>query len=106
MTFIRRGQSPLEVEVTITVYVVIAQANHQQVFELRCPAHTTIAAAIAMAGFTAPVAGAVGVDGRCQPLDYPLCDHDRVELYRPLQCSPTEARRLRAAVQNKRLQPS
>jgi uncharacterized protein len=37
----------------------------------------------------------VGIWGRKQPLDAPLREHDRVELYRPLRVDPKEARRLR-----------
>ena len=36
-----------------------------------------------------------GVWGRVQPLDHPLRDGDRIELYRPLIVDPKEARRLR-----------
>ncbi|HWP18882.1 MAG TPA: RnfH family protein [Burkholderiaceae bacterium] len=38
---------------------------------------------------------AVGVWGRVQPLNTPLRDRDRVEVYRPLVVDPKEARRLR-----------
>jgi putative ubiquitin-RnfH superfamily antitoxin RatB of RatAB toxin-antitoxin module len=38
---------------------------------------------------------AVGIHGRRLPLDARLRAHDRVEIYRPLQCDPKEARRLR-----------
>jgi uncharacterized protein len=37
----------------------------------------------------------VGIWGRVQPTDTRLRDLDRVELYRPLQVDPKEARRLR-----------
>lgn len=37
----------------------------------------------------------VGVWGRRQPLGHVVRDGDRVEVYRPLQCDPKEARRLR-----------
>ncbi|HEY6134464.1 MAG TPA: RnfH family protein [Rubrivivax sp.] len=37
----------------------------------------------------------VGVWGRKQGLDAALRSRDRVEIYRPLQCDPKEARRLR-----------
>lgn len=36
-----------------------------------------------------------GIWGRKQPLQSPLRDRDRVELYRPLRVDPKEARRLR-----------
>jgi hypothetical protein len=36
-----------------------------------------------------------GIWGRAQPLDTPLRERDRVEVYRPLTVDPKEARRLR-----------
>ncbi len=42
----------------------------------------------------------VGIFGIKRPLDWLLQDHDRIEIYRPLTVSPTEARRLRAAAKN------
>ncbi|MEO3691142.1 RnfH family protein [Roseateles paludis] len=39
----------------------------------------------------------VGVWGRQRPLDTPLRDRDRIEVYRPLTVDPKEARRLRYA---------
>lgn len=38
----------------------------------------------------------VGIFSKRVTLDAPLSDGDRVEIYRPLLVSPTEARRLRA----------
>ena len=43
-----------------------------------------------------------GVWGRAQPLDHPLRDGDRIELYRPLIVDPKEARRLRYKKQGRR----
>ncbi len=40
----------------------------------------------------------VGVFGSERPLDWPLAHGDRVEIYRPLQMSPVEARRRRTDV--------
>jgi uncharacterized protein len=37
----------------------------------------------------------VGIWGRLRALDAPLRDGDRIEIYRPLQVDPMEARRLR-----------
>ena len=37
----------------------------------------------------------IGIWGRRQALNTPLRFKDRVEIYRPLQCDPKEARRLR-----------
>lgn len=43
----------------------------------------------------------VGVFGERQPLDHVLEPGDRVELYRPLEMTPTAARRLRAETRKK-----
>ena len=47
---------------------------------------------------------AVGVWGVLAAPDYRLRDRDRVELYRPLQVDPKEARRLRQKKQRGRLE--
>jgi putative ubiquitin-RnfH superfamily antitoxin RatB of RatAB toxin-antitoxin module len=39
----------------------------------------------------------VGIHGKLATLATPLCDADRVEILRPLQADPKEARRQRAA---------
>jgi putative ubiquitin-RnfH superfamily antitoxin RatB of RatAB toxin-antitoxin module len=45
-----------------------------------------------------PIAGLeIGVYGRRCEADTPLCDGDRVEIYRPLNFDPMESRRRRAA---------
>ncbi len=45
----------------------------------------------------------VGVWGRLRSLDDVLRDQDRVEIYRPLQVDPKEARRLRYRKQRERV---
>ena len=45
---------------------------------------------------------AVGIWGRIRALDTPLRDGDRVEIYRPLQVDPKEARRRRQRLQQDR----
>lgn len=40
--------------------------------------------------------GVVGVFGEKKPLDTPLADGDRIEIYRPLRADPKEVRRRRA----------
>ena len=45
----------------------------------------------------------VGIWSRVQPLTTPLRDRDRIEIYRPLQVDPKEARRLRYKRQCKAL---
>jgi uncharacterized protein len=68
--------------------------------ELALPDGSTLAAALAASGvLTRHGLNAegllVGIWGRTQPLGAVLRSRDRVEIYRPLQCDPKEARRLR-----------
>ena len=48
----------------------------------------------------------VGVFGYRQPLNFPVSEGDRVEIYRSLQLSPTEARKIRAAAKQSSRQSS
>ncbi len=43
-----------------------------------------------------------GIWGRERPLDHPLHEGDRVEVYRPLALDPKEARRQRAAPRHRK----
>ena len=45
----------------------------------------------------------VGIWGRVRPLDTPLRERDRIEVYRPLTVDPKEARRLRYAKRGERI---
>lgn len=45
----------------------------------------------------------VGIWGRVRPLDTPLRERDRVEVYRPLTVDPKEARRQRYAKRGERI---
>jgi putative ubiquitin-RnfH superfamily antitoxin RatB of RatAB toxin-antitoxin module len=68
--------------------------------ELSLPEGSTLGQALTASGLLdrhAIDAGTVqaGIWARKQPMDAPLRDRDRVEIYRPLQCDPKEARRLR-----------
>ena len=48
---------------------------------------------------------ALGVWGQLRPLDAALCEGDRIEVYRPLQVDPKEARRLRQRKQQATCSP-
>jgi uncharacterized protein len=68
--------------------------------ELMLPAGSTLADALRSSGICTrhgldEASVTAGIWGRVQPLPTPLRDRDRVELYRPLQVDPKEARRLR-----------
>jgi hypothetical protein len=67
---------------------------------LTLPEGTRIRDALAASGIAARhgltlEALSCGIWGRRLGLDHPVRDRDRVEVYRPLQCDPKEARRLR-----------
>jgi len=97
--------------VTLAVELVWSPvARDVRVVHLRLPAGSVLADAIRAAGLPEPLAWlagqasanesarpalAAGVWGRRQPLDHPLRDGDRVEVWRALKVDPKEARRLR-----------
>jgi putative ubiquitin-RnfH superfamily antitoxin RatB of RatAB toxin-antitoxin module len=82
----------------VTVAYSPAAGQVDQV-RLALPAGSTVAQAVAASGLTQrhPQAAQLpaGVWGRKAEPDAVLRDQDRVEIYRPLQCDPKEARRLR-----------
>ena len=45
----------------------------------------------------------IGIWGRVRPLQTPLRERDRIEVYRPLTVDPMEARRLRYAKRGQRI---
>ena len=62
---------------------------------INLPLDATIADALSKAGFHLTQITAVGVWGKVRPLTFVLREHDRVEIYRPLQADPKAARRAR-----------
>ena len=86
---------------TVRVEVAYAAAPHQvDLLPLTLPAGSTAIDAVRASGVLQrhgldEAALALGIWGRaCMP-EQPLRDRDRVELYRPLQVDPKEARRQR-----------
>ncbi|MGR3913467.1 MAG: RnfH family protein [Gammaproteobacteria bacterium] len=86
----------------IRVEVVYALPERQVREQLTLSAPVTIKCAIRASSLPAQfpqldwAATPVGVFGARRPLDWALADGDRVEIYRPLEISPGEARRRRA----------
>lgn len=90
---------------TVRVTVVSTWCDPPRHVELVLPTGTSIAGAIAACGLPGATdvsgpdaaagadAGAVGVFSRLRPLADPVCDGDRIEIYRPLRQSAMEARR-------------
>ena len=88
-------------ETRITIEVAYATPGRQTLIEIDVAAGTTVGEAIALSGIRAAhpeiaLHGArVGIFGKLAPLDAVLQERDRVEIYRPLQAEPREARRRR-----------
>jgi putative ubiquitin-RnfH superfamily antitoxin RatB of RatAB toxin-antitoxin module len=91
----------------ITVEVVLAMEDHQELLSLQIAGGSTVADAIEQSavldlfdGFELNPAN-VGIFGRKAAIDDILRDGDRVEIYRPLIADPKESRRQRALKQAK-----
>lgn len=101
----------------LTVEVVHALPERQTRLTLSLPAGARVADALAGARRHAAFAAfdpgpdaatgsdaaspLVGIFGRLATPETPLCDGDRVEIYRPLRVDPKQARRRRAEVRGR-----
>jgi len=87
----------------IRVSVVYAQPHQQWLVQVDLDCGARVQTAIERSGLLEALPELhlqeleVGIFHRSCSLDAPLRDGDRVEIYRPLQIDPKEARRLRAA---------
>jgi len=85
------------------VEVVYARPDTQRLVRVELPAGATVADAVAASGLARefpsidPLQGSFGIFGERCAADRILRAGDRVEIYRPLEIDPMEARRLRAA---------
>ncbi len=89
-------------DATLCVEVVISPAAGEvRQIGLKLPQGATVRDALVRSGWCPQAAHGddpslkVGVWGKLKPLDQPLRDRDRVEVYRPLMIDPKEARRRR-----------
>lgn len=88
--------------VLIRVQVCYALLERQFLHEMQMPAGATMREAILQSGIAEHLGEGgidhckVGIHGKIKTLDTVLREHDRVEIYRPLQADPKEARRRRA----------
>jgi putative ubiquitin-RnfH superfamily antitoxin RatB of RatAB toxin-antitoxin module len=88
-------------EIRVTVVYALPDAATEIV--VRLPEGATVEEAIQRSGIRDRPGGAslahgpVGIFGKRSRRDAVLADGDRVELYRPLQADPKQARRWRAA---------
>jgi len=81
----------------LSIEVVYALAETQQVVSIRVPAGTSANAAVAMSGLLPEGSALVlGLFGQRIPGNRILKEGDRVEILRPLASDPKEARRRRA----------
>jgi putative ubiquitin-RnfH superfamily antitoxin RatB of RatAB toxin-antitoxin module len=84
------------------VEVVYATPDRQALYAVNVAAGATVRDAIERSGVLAAFPEIdlahhrVGIHGKLATLATPLCDEDRVEILRPLQADPQEARRQRA----------
>ena len=89
-------------EAGITVQVCYALPDSTFLRSVCLPAGTTIEQAVAQSGLLKAIHGIVlavnmvGIYGKRKALDTVLRAQDRIEVYRPLQADPKEARRRRA----------
>ncbi|WP_425251659.1 RnfH family protein [Janthinobacterium sp. NFX145] len=89
-------------EANIKVQVCHALPGSSFLRALTVPAGATIGQAVEQSGLLREIpsidltVNMVGIYGKKKPLDTILREHDRVEVYRPLQADPKEARRRRA----------
>lgn len=90
---------------SITIQVVLAMPNQQQIVEFAVAVGTSARKAVMQSEIHGLMIGGTGIDLATVPLGvfgeivddhYPLSAHERVELYRPLQQDPKELRRQRA----------
>lgn len=91
----------------VTVAVVYASPDVEDITELSLPANSTVSDAVERSAVLTrhPQLNDLvefGVWGRVVPGEHVLSDGDRVEIYRPLTVDAKEARRVRAAVRRRR----
>ncbi len=85
----------------LEIEVAFATRSEQRIVPLKIPEYTTARRAIELSGLQEKFpdfdfqSAPIGVFGKTVPDDYVLANFDRVEVYRPLAQSPTEARRKR-----------
>lgn len=91
----------------LQVEVAYARPEEQVILPIDVPAGTTVEQAIRQSGILERfpeidlASQKVGVFSRIVGLDETLREHDRVEIYRPLQVDPKEMRRKRAREQGR-----
>ena len=80
----------------IGIDVMRAWPRRHEAVHLELPEEATVAEAIAASGFSMEGVAALAIFGECVDAGHRLRDGDRVELLRPLEIDPKDARRRRA----------
>ncbi len=89
----------------ISVFVVYALPDKQEVITIQVPIKCNVGQAIEISGIMQKygeidlLKNSFGIYGKIVQLDQVLQEHDRVEIYRPLIVDPMQARRARADLQ-------
>ncbi len=83
------------------VEVVRAWPRRHEAVVVDLPPGATLAQALAASGLDAAGIAAYAIFGQRADAGTPLSDGDRVELLRPLEVDPKQARRLRAAARGR-----
>ena len=91
----------MAVDGLFAIEVAYARPEEQVVIELNVPVGTTAEEAVERSGLAArfpEISGdkKLGVFGKIVAADTPLAAGDRVEIYRPLEADPKQARRSKA----------
>jgi putative ubiquitin-RnfH superfamily antitoxin RatB of RatAB toxin-antitoxin module len=99
--------NPEKAEPSIEVSVVCATPGHARSVSLCLPVGATLGQALVASALIDEAARSQGtltyaVFGQRRGVDYVLASGDRVEILRPLQVTPNEARLLRARARGKR----
>ncbi len=92
----------------ISIKVAFATPTHQKIVYLDVNEKTTARQAVGLSGLADSFPeydfsnATIGVFGKTVPDDHILTEQDRVEIYRPLHQSPTDARRKRVNASQKK----
>jgi uncharacterized protein len=83
------------------VEVVRAWPRRHEAVAVEIPPGATVVEAVAASGLETPEVSGYAIFGERAEAATPLRDGDRVELLRPLEVDPKQARRLRAAARGR-----
>ncbi len=88
---------------TIQIELIYPLPQQQDLIRLTVPLGTTVEQALQQSGLLTRypeidlTQNKIGIFSKATPLDHPLRDRDRIEIYRPLIADPKAVRKQRAA---------